>query len=298
MKIVVAGGTGFIGNVLVQRLVKRADVVVLSRHASSVKHGRGVAWNPPQAGPWTNEIADADVVINLAGENIGAGRWTEARKRALESSRMDATHALVYAMKIAPKKERALINASAVGFYGDRGDETLDESSDAGAGFLAELTAKWEAAARAAEPFARVVISRFGVVLDDDGGALAKMLLPFKLGIGGRIGSGEQWMSWIHRDDVIRFIEWAVDQRSARGVYNVTSPEPVRNRDFVKALGRALRRPTVFPVPGFMLHLLFGQMADETILGGQRVMPARAVKEGFTFAHSSIAESLEHAMRN
>jgi len=298
MKIVVAGGTGLIGSALVERLTRRADVVVLSRHPSSVRHGRGAGWNPPQAGPWTNEIADADVVINLAGENVGEGRWTDARKRALESSRLDATRALVDAMKNAPKRERMLINASAVGVYGDRGNESLDESSAKGEGFLAELTAKWEAAAREAEPFARVVIARFGVVLDDDGGALAKLLLPFKLGVGGRIGSGEQWMSWINRDDVIRFIEWTIDQKNARGVYNVTSPEPVRNRDFVKALGRALRRPTVFPVPGAVLHLLFGQMADETILGGQRVLPAKAVKEGFTFAHPAIQESLEHAMRN
>lgn len=298
MKIVVAGGTGFIGSPLVERLAKRADVVVLTRDPSKVRDGRGVAWNPPQAGAWTREIDDAGVVINLAGENLAGGRWTDSRKRALESSRLDATRAIVDAMKNAPKKERALINASAVGFYGTRGDESLDENAAGGKGFLAEVTAKWEAAARAVEPFARVVIARFGVVLDDGGGALAKMLLPFKLGIGGKIGSGEQWMSWIDREDVIRFIEWAIDQKNARGVYNVTSPAPVRNRDFVKALGRALHRPTVLPVPGFMLHAMFGQMADETILGGQRVVPARAMKEGFTFARPSVEESLEHAMRN
>ena len=297
MKVVVAGGTGFIGGLLAERLSKRADVVVLSRQPSKVRHGRGVAWNPPQAGAWTSEIADADVVVNLAGENIGAGRWTDARKRALESSRLDATRALVEARKNAPKGERTLINASAVGFYGNRGDEALDESAGVGTGFLAEITSKWEAAARAAEPFARLVIARFGVVLDDGGGALAKMLLPFKLGVGGRIGSGEQWMSWVDREDVIRFLDWGIDQKNARGIYNVTSPEPVRNRDFVKALGRALHRPTVMPVPGFMLHALFGQMADETILGGQRVVPVRAMSEGFTFAHPKIEESLRHAMR-
>ena len=296
MKIVVAGGTGFIGIPLVERLLKRGDVAVLSRNTSKVQHGRGVAWNPPQGGAWTSELADADVVINLAGENIGAGRWTDARKRALESSRLDATRALVDALKDAPKRDRLFFSASAVGFYGDRGGEKLSEKAGGGDGFLAELTAKWEAAARAAEPFARVVIARFGVVIDEGGGALAKMLLPFKLGVGGRIGSGEQWMSWIDREDVIRFIEWAIDQKSARGVYNVTAPEPVRNRDFVNALGRALHRPTMMPVPGFMLHLLFGQMADETILGGQRVIPERAMSEGFTFAHREIGGSLEHAV--
>ena len=298
MKIVISGGSGFIGTPLVERLLSRGDVVVLSRIPSKVRRGRGVAWHPPQQGEWSRDVADAEVVINLAGENIGAGRWTDSRKRVLESSRLDATRALVDAMKQNPKKPRAFISASAVGFYGDRGAEQLDERSAGGSGFLAELTAKWEAAARAAEPFARVTIARFGVVIDDEGGALAKMLPPFKLGIGGRIGGGEQWMSWIDREDAIRFIEWAIDRDNARGVYNVTSPEPVRNHEFVKALGHVLHRPTVMPVPAFALQLLFGQMAEETILGGQRVLPVRAMSEGFSFAHPDIEESLRHAMRN
>lgn len=297
MKIVIAGGSGFIGTPLVERLLPRGDVVVLSRNPAKVKRGRGVSWQPSAQGEWSREVAAADVVINLAGENIGGGRWTASRKRELESSRLDATRALVEAMRQEPKKPRAFLSASAVGFYGDRGAEQLDEQSGAGSGFLAELTMKWEAASRAAEPFARVVLMRFGVVIDDEGGALAKMLLPFRLGAGGPIGSGEQWMSWIDREDVIRFIEWAIDHENARGVYNVTSPGPVRNRDFVKALGHALHRPAVIPVPAFALRIAFGQMAEETILGGQRVLPARAMSEGFTFAHPEIGESLEHAMR-
>ena len=296
MKIVVAGGTGFLGTPLSERLAKRGDLVVLTRNPSKVTHGRGVEWHPPQQGAWSDDVASGDVVINLAGENSGGGRWTDSRKRALESSRLAATGALVEAMQREPKKQRAFISASAVGFYGDRGSEELDETAGAGTGFLAELVSKWEAAARAAEPIARVVMPRFGVVLEDDGGALAKMLLPFKLGIGGRIGSGEQWMSWIDREDVIRFIEWAIDNTKARGIYNVTSPEPVRNREFVRALGSALHRPTVMPVPGFMLRLLFGQMAEETILGGQRVKPARALKEGFKFSHPDIQETLRHVV--
>jgi uncharacterized protein (TIGR01777 family) len=297
MKIVISGGSGFIGSRLVPRLKARGDIVVLSRNPGKVKEGRAVEWHPPASGPWTAEVAEADVVVNLAGENIGGGRWTENRKRALESSRIDATSALAAAMNGNAGKKRTFISASAVGFYGDRGDELLDENAEKGAGFLADLTAKWEAAARVAEPLARVVIPRFGVVLEDDGGALAKMLLPFRLGLGGPIGSGRQWMSWIDREDVLRFIEWAIDHEDARGVYNITSPDPVRNRDFVRALGRALHRPAIVPVPGFLLHAIFGQMAEETILGGQRVVPARAMRERFQFAHPGIQETLEHVVK-
>jgi len=298
MKIVISGGSGFLGGPLVARLQSRGEIVVLTRNPKKVERGRGVEWHPPEPGPWTREVANADVVINLAGENVGAGRWTAERKGRLEKSRLDATRALVTAMRENVEMKLTFISASAVGFYGNRGDQQLDESAGRGDGFLADLTAKWEGAAREADSFARVVLMRIGVVLERDGGALAKMLLPFRLGVGGRIGSGEQWMSWISREDVIRFIEWAIDHEDVRGVYNATSPEPVRNRDFAQALGRALHRPAMFPVPGFVLRLLFGEMADETILGGQRAMPARATAQGFTFAHPRIDESLEHIVKN
>jgi uncharacterized protein (TIGR01777 family) len=297
MKIVVSGGSGFLGGPLVERLQSRAEVVVLSRNPRNVKKGGAVEWHPPEPGPWSAEVAGADVVISLAGENVGDGRWTEERKRRLESSRLDSTRALVAVMRGSQAKKRTFISASAVGFYGsDRGDEPLDENASRGHDFLSGLTEKWEGAAREAEPVARVVIGRFGVVLGRDGGALAKMLLPFELGAGGRIGSGEQWMSWIDREDVLRFLEWAIDLEDVRGVYNVTSPQPVRNRDFVRALGRALHRPTILPVPAFALRLLFGQMADETVLGGQKVLPSRAMSQGFTFSHPDIDEALRHAL--
>lgn len=291
-KIVVAGGTGFIGEPLVRKLLSRGDVVVLSRDPARVRAGRGVAWDGKSDGDWSRELADADVVINLAGENIGAGRWTAERKQRLIASRLDATRALVTAMQKTPGRARALINGSAVGFYGDRGDETLDESATTGAGFLADLVVQWENAARAAATIARVVILRFGVVLEKGGGALGKMELPFKLGAGGPIGSGRQWMSWIHREDAIRMIEWAIDHESVRGVYNATAPEPARNRDFVRALGKAMHRPAIVPAPAFALRLAFGQMADETILGGQRAVPAKAVAEGFRFEHPRVEEAL------
>jgi uncharacterized protein (TIGR01777 family) len=240
-------------------------------------------------------VASADAIINLAGENIGEGRWTEARKRRLIDSRLHATRALVEALRRAPRP-RTLINASATGFYGDRQDEELDETSARGGGFLAQLVERWEAAAREAEPQTRVVLLRFGVVLGKGGGALQKMALPFRLGVGGRVGSGQQWMSWIAREDVLRMIEWALDNQTVRGVYNATSPRPVRNRDFARALGRALSRPAFMPAPAFALRVMFGQMAEEVLLAGQKVLPRRAEQEGFTFEAPGIETGLERAL--
>ncbi|HEX8152996.1 MAG TPA: TIGR01777 family oxidoreductase [Thermoanaerobaculia bacterium] len=298
MKIVIAGGSGFLGQPLVERLVAKGhDVAVLSRDPVRVRAGRGVAWDPRTQGAWTNEVAEADVVVNLAGENVGDGRWTPERKRRLVASRLDSTQALVTAMRRNPDKQRTIVNASATGFYGPRGDETLDENGSRGSGFLADLVEKWEAAAREAEGLGRLVVLRFGVVLAKEGGALAKMLLPFKLGAGGPVGSGTQWMAWIAREDAIRAIEWAVETGTARGVYNVTSPEPVRNRDFTKALGRAVRRPAFMPAPAFALRIAFGEMADETVLTGQRVVPKRLEAEGFRFTYPSIDAALEHVVR-
>lgn len=286
MRIVIAGGSGFLGEPLVRRLIARGDdVAVLSRNPAKVQAGRGVQWDGRTQGPWSQEVASADVVINLAGENVGEGRWTDARKRQLVASRLDATGAIVEALRSAPPRPqtRTLINASAVGYYGLRGDEELDEHGTRGPGFLAELVEKWEAAAREAESLARLVIIRFGVALAADGGALKKMLLPFKLGAGGPVGSGQQWMSWIDRDDAVRFVEWAIHNPEVRGVYNATAPEPVRNRDFTRALGRALHRPAFMPVPAFVLKAAFGEMAEEVLLGGQRAVPRRAEREGFVF---------------
>ncbi len=292
MRIVIAGGSGFLGEPLVKRLLARGDhVAVLSRNPAKVRVGRGVAWDGKTQGGWSAEVADSDAIVNLAGENVGEGRWTDERKQQLVASRVDATNAIVQALRKSPPRERVHVNASAVGYYGLRGDEELDENGTRGDGFLAELVEKWEAAARQAESLARLVIPRFGVALAEDGGALEKMLLPFKLGVGGRVGSGEQWMSWIDRDDVVRFIEWAIDNRDARGVYNATSPEPVRNRDFTRALGRALHRPTFMPAPAFALKIVFGQMAEEVLLGGQRVVPRRAEREGFRFEAPTLDAS-------
>ena len=293
MKIVVAGGTGFIGEPLVRRLVARGDdVTVLTRNPNKVEAGRGAQWDAKTQGEWSAIAANADVVINLAGENIAKGRWTEERKRRAIDSRLNATHAIVEALKHERSRTRTLINASAVGIYGNRGDETLDEHSPRGSGFLADLVNRWESAAREAESFGRLVILRFGVVLAADGGALKKMLLPFKLGVGGPIGSGRQWMSWIDREDALRIVEWSIANDRVRGVYNATAPDPVRNRDFARALGRALHRPAFMPAPAFALRLLFGQMADEILLAGQRVIPVNLASDGYAFESKTLDESL------
>lgn len=264
MRVAISGGTGFIGRAVVKRLRERGDDVRVL--------GRG-------------EVEIGEVNINLAGENIGK-RWTRERKRRILESRVATTN------KIVEARPRVLINASAVGFYGPRGDEILDESAASGSGFLAEVTRQWEAAAHRADDFARVVTFRFGVVLAADGGALKQMMLPFRFGTGGPLGSGRQWMSWIDRQDVVRAIEWAIDNRNVRGTYNITSPEPVRNHDFAHALGRAMHRPSFMPAPAFALRLALGEMADEMLLTGQRVVPSRALREGFTFRYPTLESSL------
>ncbi|HUJ16360.1 MAG TPA: TIGR01777 family oxidoreductase [Thermoanaerobaculia bacterium] len=264
MDVAISGGSGFIGTAAAARLGRRGDEVRM------LKRG---------------EVVIAAVNINLAGENIGR-RWTRERKRGIVESRVETTSRIVDA------RPRVLINASAVGFYGLRGDEVLDESAPSGSGFLAEVTQQWEAAAHRADGFARVVILRFGVVLARDGGALRQMMRPFRFGVGGPVGGGRQWMSWIDREDAVRAIEWAVHNPEVRGTYNITAPEPVRNRDFARALGRAMHRPSLLPAPGFALRILFGEMADEMLLGGQRVVPARALRDGFTFRYPTLESSL------
>lgn len=296
MKYVVTGGTGFIGGALCQVLLDDGhEVVVLTRLARPSRHRRQrfVGWSPPDLGPWVQEGLDgADGLVHLAGESIVAARWTAEQKRRIVDSRVGSTETLVRAMRQVSRKPPVLVNASAVGYYGPQGDETLDESAPPGSDLLATTCQQWEAAARQAEPLGvRVVRVRIGVVLALDGGALAKMLPPFQRGLGGPLGSGRQWMSWIHRDDLISVIRWALADARVSGAVNATAPNPATMREFARTLGRVLHRPAVLPVPATVLRMLLGEMA-QMLLTGQRVMPAAAQRLGFRFAYPELEAAL------
>jgi uncharacterized protein (TIGR01777 family) len=232
-------------------------------------------------------------VVHLAGESVGEGRWTPEKKSRIRSSRVQGTRTLVSYLKGRAQRPEVLVSASAVGLYGDRGDELIGDDAAPGSGFLAEVAEAWEAEAdRAAEVGIRVVKLRIGIVLSPEGGALGKMLPPFRLGVGGPIGSGKQWFPWVHLDDVVSTIEWALTTPTARGAYNLVGPEPVRQRDFAKALGAAVGRPAVLPAPAFALRLAFGEFADEGLLSGQRCVPGRLQAEGYGFRHPTLAGAL------
>jgi uncharacterized protein (TIGR01777 family) len=297
MKILVSGSTGLVGMALVSALVRDGHTVCrLVRPESTVsmetKDGFNVAWNPA-----TGELGGAgvgpDAVVNLAGASIGEGRWTTERKAVLRSSRIESTRALVNALGKMNARPRVLVSASAIGIYGNRGDELLTEESKAGGNFLAELTGEWEAEALKAEALGiRVVLARFGVILAREGGALAKMLLPFKFGAGGKLGSGKQWMSWVMLDDVVGILRLAIENASVRGAVNVVAPQPVRNEEFTKVLAKILRRPALFPAPAFALRLALGEMADALLLSSQRVSPQALEKLSHRFLHEDLNSAL------
>ena len=295
MKILIVGATGMIGRALVLRLARdghdvRALVRSLSRAESTL--GQGVTLLGPDA-QLDRVVAEVDAVVNLAGEPVAGARWTEARKRALRLSRVDLTRGLVEAMARTSRRPRVLVNASAVGFYGDRGDEALTEDSGAGSGFLATLTRDWEAAALEATPLGvRVVCLRLGVVLGADGGALDRLVLPFSLGLGGPLGSGRQHMPWVHVDDVAEVVARALEEDRLRGPINVVAPESIDNRTFARALGRALGRPAVIPVPALALRALFGEAAS-VMTSSQRVAPTRLNALGHTFLYPALSQALE-----
>ena len=297
MKLVVAGGTGFIGRALCRTLGEQGHALVLltrsTAPAIAAPNATTVVWNPASAGDWERTIDGADGVINLAGEPIAARRWTEAQKKKLRTSRVDTTRALVTAIGKAQAKAKFLLNGSAVGYYGPRGNETVAEDSEPGGDFLGALCKAWEAEARRAEDHGlRVVRLRTGIVLGKNGGALAKMVLPFKLFIGGPLGSGNQWMPWIHLEDEIGLIRFLIENQSARGAINATAPNPVTMKEFCKTLGSVLHRPSWAPVPAFALRLLLGEMA-EMLLTGQRAVPAVAERLGYRFRYPMLGDALK-----
>ena len=298
MRIVIAGGTGFLGRPLAAALVAAGhDAVILTRAATPAgmpAGARAVHWVPGgTTGPWTAEVDGAGAIINLAGESIAATRWSAEHKRRILESRVNATRSLVEAARAATAPPSVFVSGSAVGYYGPHGDEILTEEAAAGRDFLAGVCVQWETEAqRASGPRTRVVCVRTGLVLEKDGGALPQMLLPFKLGAGGPVGTGRQYWPWIHRHDWIDLVRWTIDTTNASGPVNATAPAPVTNKAFARALGRAMHRPAIMPAPAFALRLMLGEMADALLLSGQRAVPAKAERLGFTPRCSQIDEAL------
>jgi uncharacterized protein len=299
MKVLVTGASGLIGSALCDSLLDRGDDVAgLSRNPAKARLAKpGIEWHPweptlerPPADPFDG----VEGVVNLVGEKINQ-RWTEEAKRRIMESRRTGTHNLVGTIAGLERKPRVLVNQSAIGFYGDCGDVVLDESAKPGGeSFDSEVVQEWEKAAREVEACGvRLVILRTGHFLDPQGGMLGELLTPFKLGVGGPLAGGDQYLSWIHRDDEVGLLLWALDNENVSGVLNATAPNPATNRDFSKALGRALGRPAVMPVPGLVLDLKFGGEFGKVLRGGQRVVPKRALELGYEFKHPDLDEALE-----
>ncbi len=302
MKVAITGATGLVGQRLVERLHKSHEVVVFTRSeskaqkifpASSYPNLKIVVYTPTTSGAWQNSISGCDAVVNLAGAPIAEQRWTESYKQEILTSRQVGTEKIVEAIAKATDKPKTLINASAVGYYGTSETATFDETSPIGNDFLAEVCQKWEAAAeKARESGTRTVILRFGIVLAKEGGALAKMLLAFNTFVGGPLGTGKQWVSWIHRDDLVSLIEQALLTESWQGTYNATAPNPVTMQKLADALGSVVKRPSWLPVPGFVLELLLSDGA-KVVLEGQNVLPTRTQAAGFNFTFTDVKAALE-----
>ena len=298
MKITISGASGLIGRRLLKALSGNGHTLqVLSRHAGTNMPGgiKVFAWDPSRGEPPAESLRDADAVVHLAGEPV-AQRWTAEAKRRIRDSRVTGTRNLVQAIGKLPRKPAALICSSAIGYYGSRGDEMLDESASPGSGFLADVCAAWEKEASAAGALGlRVVSMRTGLVLDGRGGALAKMLPPFKMGVGGKLASGRHWQSWIHLDDAIGLYRLALET-PLEGAVNGVAPYPVTNADFTKALAAAVHRPAILPVPEFGLKLLFGEMA-EILLASQRVQPKQAEAAGYRFRFPQLEPALADLLK-
>jgi uncharacterized protein (TIGR01777 family) len=297
MRIVIAGGTGFLGARLAERLLAdRHDVVVLTRNVGGLRPpgtAKVVRWQPNGTiGAWAASLEGADAIVNLAGESIAARRWSADHKRRILESRVQATRSLVEAIQAASNPPAVLVSGSAVGYYGPLGSEIVTEEASAGNDFLAGVCLQWEAEAARASARTRVVCIRTGLVLDRSGGALPQMLPPFKLGAGGPVGSGRHYWPWIHREDWVDLVRWAVQTGGAVGAVNATAPKPVTNAEFARALGRALHRPSFMPAPAFALRLMLGEMADALLLSGQRAVPAKAERLGFTFRYAELNDAL------
>src|SRR5688572_21434329 len=298
MKILIGGASGLVGTALIKALEPEGhEISRLVRYAP--RDSSEIEWSPDRYSIALARIEGFDAVVNLAGESIAEGRWTDDKKRRIRESRVKGTKLLGDALANLTVPPKTFICASATGYYGNRGDELLTETSAPGDDFLSEVCVEWEkATAHATARGIRVVNTRFGVILDKEGGALAKMLPPFRMGVGGRIGDGKQWMSWIALDDVVGALKFALTNESIQGPVNFVAPNPVRNTEFTKALGSVLSRTTIFPIPAFALRLMFGEMADALLLSGAKVKPAVLEQSAYPFKYPILIGALRHVLQD
>jgi uncharacterized protein (TIGR01777 family) len=298
-RIVIAGATGFIGTALCRKLKPDYELIALSRSRGTLENlAKIVQWDAKSLGNWTKEIDGAFAIINLSGENIAEGRWTSEKKEKILHSRLDSSKALLEAIKQAKKKPKVAVIASAIGFYGSRGDEQLDEDSSMGEGFLADVCRQVEGVASQIDAAGvRCVVILSGIVLGSEGGVLARLVPMFRSYLGGYLGSGRQWSSWISMDDEINAIRFLMEDDNLRGVFNLTAPQPVTMKEFCEILGTVLKRPSWVSVPSFVIKAAFGEMADELFLASQKVLPKRLSRAGFKFKYPDLQSALESILR-
>ena len=302
MRVIITGATGFIGKALCSELGRDYEVIALSRDAEGARQSLGsmakvVQWDARTPAGWDREADGSHAIINLAGENLASGRWNQARKSKILQSRLDAVKAIAETIKRLHNKPKMVILASAIGYYGPRQDEQLDEAAAPGEGFLASVCRQVEGSAEEFEKLGvRCVVIRTGVVLGRSGGALPRMILPFRFYLGGHLGSGRQWFSWISLDDEVAAIRFLMENKNLRGVFNLTAPQPVTMKEFCQILGKVLNRPSWLSVPVFAARLALGEMADEMLLSGQRVLPGRLLASGLKFKHPDLEKALSDIM--
>ncbi len=303
-RILITGATGFVGRPLSIALAGAGyEVVALSRRraeAETIFAGniKVVEWDAVTAGGWSEHIDGALAIVNLAGENIGAGRWSEKKKKLIIESRLNAGAAITEAIRNAEYKPEVLIQTSGVGYYGDRGDELLDENSSNGAGFLADVARQWEASVReVAGMGVRLATIRLGVVLGSHGGVMSRLIPPFRFFVGGHPGSGRQWLPWVHIDDVIGVVRFLIESANCEGPFNVTAPEPTLSKDFYDLLGKAMHRPAFFPMPAFALKLALGEMATELLLPSTKVVPKKLLEAGYEFIFPDPAAAFSDILK-
>lgn len=303
MRIIITGATGFIGKALSSHLVEAGfEVIALSRNTKTASKIFGekvtvAEWDGKTAKGWANYAEGAFAIVNLAGENIAGGRWTSSKKKKILESRLNAGKSVVEAVRQAQVKPKVVIQSSGIGYYGAHLDEIVDEIFPLGTGFLPEVAQRWENSTKEVESFGiRHIVIRTGVVLGKDGGALPRLIRPFRFFLGGHPGDGEQYFSWIHLQDEIRAIRFLIEKEDLNGAFNLTAPESLKMKEFCHILGKVMRRPSWFPLPGFFLRMIYGQMAEETILHGQRVVPKRLQEAGFEFLYPEAESALQEIL--